>query len=40
MESQYGHRKFLVSGLKNFVFDEWIVKIDLLANRLTYWLVS
>ena len=37
MESLYGHEKFLADGSAIFVLGEWVVKIDLLANRLTCW---
>ena len=32
MESQYGHGWFLAGGSENFVLDEWVVEIDLLAS--------
>ncbi len=40
MESLYGHEKFLAGGLAIFVLGEWVVKIDLLANRLAQWPVG
>lgn len=40
MISQYGRGKVLVGGSEIFALDEWVVKIDLFANRLTYWQVG
>ena len=40
MESQYGRGRYLAGGSENFVLDEWVVKIDLLANRSTHWPVG
>ena len=34
MESEYGRGRFLASGSEKSVLDEWVVKIDLLANTL------
>ena len=38
MVSQYERGKFLAGGSENFVLDEWVVKVDLLANWSIYWL--
>ncbi len=35
-----GHEKFLAGGSTIFVLGEWVVKIDLLANRSTHWPVG
>ena len=35
-----GHEKFLAGGSAIFVLGEWVVKIDLLANRSTHWPVG
>ncbi len=40
MESLYGHEKFLAGWSAMFVLGEWVVKIDLLANRSTHWPVG
>ena len=36
----YGHEEFLAGGSAIFVLGEWVVKIDLLANRSTHWPVG
>ena len=37
IEPRCGHGRFLAGGSENFGLDEWVVRIDLLANRLTRW---
>ena len=36
MESYYGRERFLAGRSAILVLDEWVVKIDLLTNRLTH----